>query len=163
MHIINTRDRKFKSQIPNPNGSTPLTIGTERSRSTKSQIPITKHNRSGKLVMGYWLLFGYWLLVIGVLPGCIQSSNIEKTQEYIRQSESYYRQAIQEYKDLIVKGKDLDRLYLELGKVYFSRGDFAQAVEALKKSQDIQAKKFLAITYYRLGDFTAALEIFDKR
>ena len=32
------------------------------------QIPITKHNRFGKLVIGHWLLFGFWCLVIGVSP-----------------------------------------------------------------------------------------------
>jgi hypothetical protein len=49
-----------------------------------------------------------------------------------------------------------------LGKLYFDHGEFREAIEAFKKAETEEAKKFLAISYYSLGDFTAALEVFNR-
>jgi tetratricopeptide (TPR) repeat protein len=82
--------------------------------------------------------------------------------ELAKESESYYRQALQGYKSEIAKGKDTDQLYFDLGRLYFDHGAFSEAAESFSKSKLPQAKKFLAISYYRLGDFTGALEVFNK-
>jgi tetratricopeptide (TPR) repeat protein len=63
---------------------------------------------------------------------------------------------------LISKNRDSQNLYFELGKLYYSHGDFEQAVQALSKTGEQEAKKLLAVSFYRLGNFTAALEIFEK-
>ncbi len=106
------------------------------------------------------LIFG--LCVLDLLSGCIQKSDLERAGEYARQAEAQYQRAAEEYKKLISKGKDLDKLYLRLGRLYYDHGNLKEAVDALKQSLDTQAKKFLAISYYRLGNFTDALEVFDK-
>ncbi len=95
-------------------------------------------------------------------PACGQKGGLQQPNDYARQSQGYYRLAVTQYEDLIRQGKDADRLYLELGELYYSHGDYELAVEALKKSDKPQAKKFLAISYYRLGNFTDALEVFNK-
>jgi hypothetical protein len=92
--------------------------------------------------------------------GCAKKDELTKGRNYARQSQVYYERAIAKYKNLIKQAKDQDKLFLALGQLYYSHGDFAAAVEALKKTPDIQAKKFLAISYYHLGDFTDALEVF---
>ena len=96
------------------------------------------------------------------VPACEQKSNFKKSQDYARQAQDYYRLAIDQYKGLIKEGRDLDRLYLELGELYCRHGDYELAVEALKKSGEPLAKKFMAISYYRLGNFTDALDVFNK-
>jgi tetratricopeptide (TPR) repeat protein len=101
--------------------------------------------------------------ILHLLCGCSQADELEQAQGYLRQSQDYYRRAIGLYKDLIKRGKDLDRLYLELGKVYYNHGEFKEAVEAFRKSGQPEAKKFLAISYYRLANFTDALEIFNSQ
>lgn len=106
------------------------------------------------------LIFAFCIL--NLQAGCIQKSDLEQPAYFALQSQEYYQRAISEYKDLIKKGKDLDRLYFELGKLYYGHGEFPEAQETLKHTNDIEAKKFLAISYYRLGNFTDALEIFNK-
>ena len=58
-------------------------MGNDQSPNSKHQInsnhqiPNTKQNRFGKLVIGHWLLFGYWCLVIGVFPLFAQETKEE--------------------------------------------------------------------------------------
>lgn len=105
------------------------------------------------------LIFGLWALG---LSGCIQKDDLSKAKDYARQSQVDYQNASAEYKQLIAKGKDLDKLYFELGKLYYSHGEFDQAIEEFKNSRELQAKNFLAISYYRLGNFTDAFEVFSR-
>ena len=102
------------------------------------------------------------LFIFASLNGCMQKSDLERAQSYARQAESRYQRAVAQYKELIPKGKELDKLYLRLGQLYYSHGDFREAIDALKKSADTQAKKFLGIAYYRLEGLTDALEVFDR-
>ena len=146
MHIIDIKNNSAKSKIQNP----------------KSQIFITEHIRFKKLIIGYWLLFGYWCLVIGTLPGCIPKNELEFARECAAKSQVYYQRATERYKTLIAEGKDLDRLHLELGRLYYEHGDFDRAQEELQKTNLAAAKKFLAISNYRLGRFSEALEIFNR-
>ena len=53
-------------------------------------------------------------------------------------------------------------LHFELGELYYKHGDFLRAIAQLRNAQGIEAKKLLAISYYRLGNFTDALGVFDK-
>ena len=117
---------------------------------------------NSKLSFGYWLLFGYWFLAIGILSGCGPKDTLEEAQGDIRRSEVYYQRAASRYQEAIKSGKNLDRLYLELGRLYFKRGEFPQAAQALQKSSLPQAKKIMAIAHYRQGDFTDALEAFNQ-
>ena len=88
-------------------------------------------------------------------------NNPEQANNYVRQSREYYQRATEKYRGLIAQGRDLDKWYLELGHLYYSHGDFEQAIEALRKSNAALAKKYLAVSYYRSGNFTDALEIFN--
>ena len=102
------------------------------------------------------------ILTAYVLTGCTQRSDLEKAKNDVQQSGYYYQQAVSKYKSLLNKGGNLSRLYLELGMLYYEHGDFENAVAAFQKTNDPGAQKFLAISYYRLGQFTDALEVFDK-
>jgi tetratricopeptide (TPR) repeat protein len=103
------------------------------------------------------------LLVFIFLAGCNQRPLAQQAKDYAKQSEVQYERAVSLYKDLIKKGKDLDRLYFQLGQLYYNHGDFTQAIAQLRNVQGEPPKKFLAISYYRLGNFTDALGVFDKK
>jgi len=131
------------------------------------QIPNSKIQNSKQKLFGYWLfgnclLFVIWCLVLGILPVYAQSSNLERAQEAVTRSQDYYQQAVKMYQSLIAQGKDLDNLHFQLGKLYYDHGEFALAAEEFKKISTEQAEKLLAITYYRLGRFTDAFEVFQK-
>jgi tetratricopeptide (TPR) repeat protein len=128
-----------------------------KSKEQKSKIQLKIKNFTFCIVI---LIFEFYIL--NLFFGCAQRGNLDRAKGYAQKSEVYYQEAIKEYKDLIAKGKESDRLYLELGKLYYAHGEFEQAIEALKKSNDARAKKLLAISFYHLGNFSDALEIFDK-
>ena len=94
--------------------------------------------------------------------GCSQRNDLEQARNCAAKSQLYYQHAVGRYKTLIKRDQGLDRLYLELGQLYFSHGDFEQAIEEFRKADGRSAKKFIAISYYHLGNFTDALEIFNK-
>ena len=106
------------------------------------------------------LIFSFCIL--NFLTGCAQKDELKQTQDYLEKSKIYYQRAESQYKGLIVKGKDLERLHFELGQLYYNQGKFQQAVEEFEKTSERKARKFLAISYYRLGNFTNALEVFNK-
>jgi len=123
----------------------------------KLKVPACPAGRKRQKVKANFKNLTFYFLLLALLPGCIQMRNINQVQDYVSQSENYYQRAIALYKDLIAQGKDLDRLRLELGKLYYNHGEFTQAIEEFKKTNDSQAKKLLAISYYRLSNFTDAL------
>ncbi len=107
------------------------------------------------------LIFAFFIL--NLLSGCSQNDDLKQAQDDIRQSQVYYQHAVNIYKELISKGNDLDRLHFELGQLRYSHGEFKQAIEEFKQSNNNLAKKFMAISYYRMADFTDALEIFNRK
>ena len=138
MHIINTIvNSKLKTQ------------------NSKPQLKI--QNFKFYLVV---LLFTFYLFTL--LSGCTQKSDLKQAEQDIRKSQIYYEAAVKIYKQLITQGKDSDRLHFELGKVYYNQGEFERAIKEFKDTKNNLAKKFLAISYYRMGDFTDALEIFNR-
>ncbi|PIP20003.1 MAG: hypothetical protein COX40_07125 [Candidatus Omnitrophica bacterium CG23_combo_of_CG06-09_8_20_14_all_40_11] len=111
----------------------------------------------------FWVVvFTFTFLFLPLLTGCGQKNEFKQAQDYIKKSKEYYQYAINLYKDLIAKGKDSDRLHFELGELYYNHGEWKQAIEEFKKTNILAAKKFLAISYYRLGNFTDALEVFNR-
>lgn len=106
--------------------------------------------------------FIFLFILSSILAGCLQKSTLRQAQDYIRQSQTYYQAAVNLYKDLIAKGKDLDQLHFELGQLYYNHGEFKLAIKEFKKTNIFAANKFLAMANYRLGNFTDALEVFNK-
>lgn len=109
------------------------------------------------------VIFTFALFFFAFSSGCVKkSNNAQDPQGLVKQSQIYYQRAVNIYKDLIAQGKDLDRLHFLLGKLYYSHGEFKEAIEEFKKTNEIKGKKYLAISHYRLGNFTDALEAFNK-
>ena len=109
-------------------------IDTIKILNPKSQIlPLWRDPKSQRL-FGYWILFMIWCLSFGILSGCSQRTYLSKAQTFATQSQTYYQEAVNLYRELIIQGRDLDKLRLELGKLYYSHGDFEQAIEELKKT-----------------------------
>ncbi|MBN2831103.1 MAG: DUF3857 domain-containing protein [Candidatus Omnitrophica bacterium] len=104
----------------------------------------------------------FFILVTVFILGCSQNLAENIPEEYIRQSEFYYKKAEASYKKLILGSKDPSGPYLELGKLYYARGEYDLAIEVFRGSALPEAKKFLALSFYRTGNFTDALEIFNR-
>jgi hypothetical protein len=107
-------------------------------------------------------VFCLFLFFIFLLSGCTQKSDLERARDYARKAADSYRQAIKMHQGLIAKGAPQDNLRFELGKLYYEHGELKKAIAELKSIDNPAAKKLLAISYYRAGDFTDAMDIFDR-
>lgn len=117
-------------------------------------------NIKNNLQRAFFLIF--ILGILNLTTSCIQKDELELARECVGKSGVYYQHARERYKKLIAKGKDLDQLHFELGRLYYEHGEFDKAQQELNKTAILTANKLLAISNYRLGNFTDALEIFNK-
>lgn len=133
-------------------------------RERAARIINTKNNMSThKLqVRDYKLKYIILLVLLIGLFGCAQQNDQPQAVDYALQSEEYYQRAIQQYQGLIKTAKNTEAAYFNLGKLYYGHGDYQQAIESFKKTSLSGVDKFAAISYYRLGYFTDALEVFNK-
>ena len=113
------------------------------------------------------------ILISFVILGCSDSTNLARLA---RESEFSYKKAIQGYQRLLARDKrkishrlenrglasDSQSHRLELARIYYNHGDYENAVETLKNAQGLSARKLLAVCFYKTGDYTQALGIFDK-
>lgn len=98
-----------------------------------------------------------------IFTGCRQTTqSLQAARDYAKLSDDYYQRAVNDYKNLISRSKDTDNLRFLLGRLYYEHGDFKAAAEQFKETKNLQSRKYLAIAYYHLNDFTDALGIFTK-
>jgi tetratricopeptide (TPR) repeat protein len=103
-----------------------------------------------------------FVTILVFISGCSKPYFPEDPKSYIDSSDFFYNKAIVSYKKLIAQEKNPSSLYLKLGKIYFGHGDYDLAIDAFKSSLEPEARKFLALSYYRMGNFTDALEVFNR-
>lgn len=108
-----------------------------------------------------WFVLG--ILLILALSGCNQSQELDKARNYSMAAQKNYEQAVKKYLDLAAKNSSDENLRFELGRLYYSRGEFDKSIEQLKSSTMPQAKKILAISYYRNADYASALDVFTGK
>ena len=118
-------------------------------------MPTTNTIKIRILILKY-LCFAAALLAFG----CNRRIPEPAPQELASQSEHYYEMAVGNYKKLIASGRQLETTHFELGMLYFGHGDFTNAITELKKVNTAPAKKYLAVSFYKNGDFTDALQVF---
>lgn len=97
-----------------------------------------------------------------IFGGCAKKDTADTAVRLSRASEALHLKAISVYQDLIARGSDTEQLRLQLGKLYFSRGEFLKAVEEFKQVKGAQGRKLLAISYYKMGNYADALEVFSQ-
>jgi tetratricopeptide (TPR) repeat protein len=89
--------------------------------------------------------------------GCGDGPPVSEARNYVYRSDVFYKRAAAIYRS--IKGP---QARLELGSLYFSRGEYEQAAAELSGLDFPEAQRMLAMSYFRSGDFTGALEIFKK-
>lgn len=101
-------------------------------------------------------------IILSLVLGCEPKDGLNKAKDLALKSESLYQAAIAQYNKLVRLGKNSDKPYYDLGRLYYDHGEFTRAIGEFKNTGLGEAKKYLAISYYRLGDYTNALEIFNQ-
>jgi len=102
-------------------------------------------------------------LALFMLAACSQEKQLQGARKDASEAKRYYEQAVSGYKELAKKSGGRSQLYLELGRLYYSYGDFESAAQAFKKSSEEEAQRLLAVSYYRIGEFADALDAFAKK
>ena len=108
-------------------------------------------------------IFFFFLLAI-FLVGCTSSykTRLEQAEQYNIQSEALFNKAIEEYETALKYTEDPKEIYFILGKLFYQHGQYKEAIKKLSLLDTFSAKKLLALTYYKIADYTDALAIFNK-
>ena len=99
-------------------------------------------------------------MVLIFLSGC--SADLENAKYLAGKSQAAYVRAVASFQRLLAKNKKNDSVRLELARLYSGRGDYDSAIAVLKGSESQKSKMLLAIAFYKSGDYTQALNLFEK-
>jgi len=116
----------------------------------------------------WWFIFLGSLLFCSLTPLVQAKTHLELANEYAAKSEEFFNEAVSEYNlALDEPGVDIDQIKFLLGKLYYEHGRFEKAVGILsslyaQEKEDFLVAKLLALSYYKTGNYTRALVIFDK-
>lgn len=108
----------------------------------------------------------FLMIALSYLAGCSSSDfDIWKADRLAAASRDSYAQAARLYEralGALPAGGFAESVRFKLGKLYFYGGDYAAAMEEFKRLDSKQARRLLAISYFKDSDFTNALEIFNR-
>jgi tetratricopeptide (TPR) repeat protein len=116
----------------------------------------------------WWFIFLGSLLFCFLTPLVQAKTHLERANEYAVKSEEFFNEAVSEYYlALDEPGADIHQIQFLLGKLYYEHGRFEKSREILsslysQKKDDFLVAKLLALSYYKTGNYTRALVIFDK-
>jgi hypothetical protein len=97
------------------------------------------------------------------LCGCRQNSSSGLAERHAAAAQANFMAAASLYEKQLAKNPDSMELQYAAGILYYQHGDFERAVGHLRSSKHPSAPKFLALAFYRLGDYTEALEICNQQ
>lgn len=103
---------------------------------------------------------------IGIILVCLLSScsaeGLQKAENLSQEAREFYSAAVKEYQRIIVSSADKETAKKKLGALYFESKDYEQTATVLKDLADAESRKMLAISLFRLGNYTDALEVFNR-
>lgn len=117
-----------------------------------------------------WRWIPLILILLFVLPNYLVTAetHLDLANEYATKSEELFEKAVSEY-NLALKesGADKFKIYFLLGKIYYEHGRFEEAIQMLsslytKERKNFEVAKLLALSYYKNGNYTNALAIFES-
>ncbi|MHC2994139.1 MAG: DUF3857 domain-containing protein [Candidatus Atribacteria bacterium] len=95
-------------------------------------------------------------------------THLELANEYASQSEKFFEKAISEYNLALEEPEaDIFEINFLLGKLYYGHGRFKEAIQTLlplyeEERENFALTKLLVFSYFKNGDYTDALAIFEK-
>lgn len=101
-------------------------------------------------------------------PVYSKNSHLELADKYALESKQFYNKAIEEYKrarkDIQANQREIS---FKLGKLYYEHGEYDKSIEELvplyqDDQSDFPLAKVLACAYFKIGDYTDALTIFER-
>ncbi len=117
-------------------------------------------------VLATFFLIVMFLLVSNFMV--VATTHLELANEYAAQSEEFFEKAVFEY-NLALEEPEADKFEINflLGKLYYGHGRFEEAIQTLlplyeKERENFALTKLLVFSYFKNGDYTDALAIFEK-
>ncbi|MCX5680893.1 MAG: tetratricopeptide repeat protein [Candidatus Omnitrophica bacterium] len=97
-----------------------------------------------------------------ISPKAPATISLKTAETFAEKSNNFYQKAVNVYNEAIgANPKDnLARYYL--GSLYYQHGEYDLAVKTLIPCEMPEAQKLLAMSYYKNGDYTEALSVFEK-
>lgn len=126
---------------------------------------INKHKLITSVLATFFLIVMF-LLVSNFLVTA--KTHLELANEYATQSEKFFEKAVSEYNLALEEpGADIFGINFLLGKLHYGHGRFKEAIQTLlplyeKERENFALTKLLVFSYFKNGDYTDALAIFEK-
>ncbi|MEW5758814.1 MAG: DUF3857 domain-containing protein [Candidatus Omnitrophota bacterium] len=106
--------------------------------------------------------FFIFLSLIIFLSACNQREDYSRiAKKQADNAQIFYEGAVLNYIKAISQN-NLPHLHFELGKLYYEHGDYKEAIIQLKDLDQKFSSKYLALSYFKEGDYTNALNIFER-
>lgn len=102
------------------------------------------------------------ILCISLICGCQPHDTLQAARRRVAQADASYEHAVREFVAALTRQPGRDDLRFELGQLYFSHGQFQKAVEQFAALSTPRARERLGISYFYLGDYTSAHDVFSK-
>jgi cellulose synthase operon protein C len=101
-------------------------------------------------------------LLILAVSCTAKDSRFKEAEKLSRQSREDYRNAIAEYRAVLTAAADKSMVLQKLGALYFEHKDYDLAAQTLQDLTDLASQKMLAVARYKMGNYTDALEVFNR-
>ena len=97
----------------------------------------------------------------GSKPGASEPS-LKTAQALMEKSADLYQEAVATYQKILVANPANAQACYDLGHLYDAHGAYDLAIKTLGACSSLPAQELLAQSYYKNGDYTEALSVFEK-
>jgi len=92
----------------------------------------------------------------------LEKRHLEKADSFCVKSELFFKRAVKEYQEALKEPSESFSANFKLAKLYFRHADYQKCINCLLNQGDLNSEKLLALCFYKTGDFTSALSVFNK-
>ncbi len=116
----------------------------------------------------FWMTFLLFYFVFTSSFVCGENIHLKLADKYALESKQFYSKAIKEYQlARKVPGANQKEISFKLGKLYYEYGDYDKSIKELfplyqKNPNDFDTAKIFAFAYFKTGNYTDALTVFEK-
>ena len=124
-----------------------------------------KHKLITSVLATFFLIVMFFLVSNFLVTA---QTHLELANEYATQSEEFFEKAVSEYNLALEEpGADIFEINFLLGKLYCGHGRFEETIQTLlplyeKERENFTLTKLLVFSYFKNGEYTDALTIFEK-
>ncbi|MDP2938646.1 MAG: DUF3857 domain-containing protein [Candidatus Omnitrophota bacterium] len=92
----------------------------------------------------------------------LEKRHLEKADAFSYKSELFFQKALESYQEALKNSSHKSLINFKLAKLYFQHADYQKCVDCILDQDDLESRKLLAYCFYKTGDYTQSLSIFNN-